>query len=87
METLWLHPQKATHNTSKYSYEILLFNKNERGFRGRRIITLLLTLVCDLDILYLTTSSLRDHLNYKRPKFNNNEDFEVLRNLAKDKVG
>ena len=60
--------------------------RSERGFRGRRITTLLLTLVHNLDILYATSSSLRDHSYYKRLKLNNEEDFEVLRSLTKDKV-
>ena len=86
METIWPHPQKATHNTSKYGHEINFLKINERGFQGRLITTLPLTLVHDLDILYKATLSIRDHSYYKRLKLNNEGGLEVLRNLTRDRV-
>ena len=67
METLWPHPQRQRKTPANMAIEFYFL---KRCF---------LTLVRNLDILYVATSSLRDHPNHKRLKNNNEEDFEVLR--------
>ena len=57
----------------------------EKGFRGRRIMTLPLTLVQDLHTLHTTTLLLQDHSYYKRLKMNDQKDLEILRLIAQDR--
>ena len=62
--------------------EFYFSERSEKGFRGRRVTTLPITLVRDLDQVYSSVTSLQDHQYYRRLKLNNEDGLETLRSLA-----
>ena len=66
--------------------EFYFSKRSEKGFRGRRVTTLPITLVRDLDQVYSSATSLQDHQYYRRLKLNNEDDLETLRSLAEDRT-
>ena len=65
-------------------WNIILKTGNEKGFKGRRKISLT-TFSQDLDNIYLITQTNRDHNYYCRLKLNNREDLESLKSQEDDR--